>query len=180
MVDRIEREITRHREDGNGLLIFKMNALVDPEIINALYRASQAGVRIDLIVRGICCLRPGVAGVSETIRVKSIVGRFLEHSRVYYFRNGGDEEILVGSADMMQRNLDSRVETLFPIEDPVLRKVIVEQLLDRYLADTVNASELLPEARLSLLLDEATQLANIIGQSIATTKDLKKGSDPDS
>ncbi len=143
MVDRIEREITRHSEDGNGLLIFKMNALVDPEIINALYRASQAGVRIDLIVRGICCLRPGVAGVSETIRVRSLVGRFLEHSRVFYFRNGGDEEILIGSADMMQRNLDGRVETLFPIEDPVLLEAIRERLLKRVLADTVNARELL-------------------------------------
>jgi polyphosphate kinase len=145
MVDRIEREITRHREDGNGLLIFKMNALVDPEIINALYRASQAGVRIDLIVRGICCLRPGVAGVSETIRVRSLVGRFLEHSRVYYFRNGGDEEILLGSADMMQRNLDGRVETLFPIEDSALLEAIRERLLKPVLADTANARELLSD-----------------------------------
>src|SRR5438876_3814185 len=119
MIERIEREIALHREHGNGYLIFKMNALVDPEVIHALYRASQAGVSIDLIVRGMCCLRPGVEGVSETIRVRSIVGRFLEHSRIYYFRNGGEEEILLGSADMMQRNLDHRVETLFPIEDPV-------------------------------------------------------------
>ncbi|HEX9132786.1 MAG TPA: polyphosphate kinase 1, partial [Ktedonobacteraceae bacterium] len=121
IVGRIEREITVHNQHGDGYLIFKMNALVDPEVIHTLYRASQAGVRIDLIVRGICCLRPGVDGVSETIRVRSIVGRFLEHSRIFYFRNGGDEEIFLGSADMMQRNLDGRVETLFPIEDPVLR-----------------------------------------------------------
>ncbi len=145
MLERIDREIALHRENGNGHLIFKMNALVDPEIIYALYRASQAGVRIDLIVRGICCLRPGLPGVSETIQVRSIVGRFLEHSRVYYFRNGGDEEILLGSADMMQRNLDGRVETLFPIDDPVFRIAIRDRLLTPALADTVNARELLPD-----------------------------------
>jgi polyphosphate kinase len=120
---------------------------VDPVVIHSLYRASQAGVRIDLIVRGICCLRPGVKGVSETIHVRSLVGRFLEHSRVYYFRNGGDEEILSGSADMMQRNLDHRVETLFPIEDPVLREAILERLLKIELADTANARELLSDGR---------------------------------
>jgi polyphosphate kinase len=145
MLERIEREISLHREHGNGQLIFKMNALVDPEIIDALYHASQAGVSIDLIVRGICCLRPGIEGISETIRVRSIVGRFLEHSRIYYFRNGGDEEILLGSADMMQRNLDGRVETLFPIEDPVLRVAICDRLLKPELADTVNAHELLSD-----------------------------------
>jgi polyphosphate kinase len=114
-------------------------------VINALYRASQAGVHIDLIVRGICCLRPGIKGVSETIHVRSLVGRFLEHSRVYYFRNGGEEEILLGSADMMQRNLDNRVETLFPIEDSVLREAILERLLKSELADTVNARELMSD-----------------------------------
>jgi polyphosphate kinase len=145
MLERIDREIALHRENGNGHLIFKMNALVDPEIIYALYRASQAGVRIDMLVRGMCCLRPGLPGVSETIQVRSIVGRFLEHSRVYYFRNGGDEEILLGSADMMQRNLDGRVETLFPIDDPVLRTAIHDRLLTPALADTVNARELLPD-----------------------------------
>ncbi len=145
MLERIDREIALHRENGNGHLLFKMNALVDPAIIYALYRASQAGVRIDLIVRGICCLRPGLPGVSETIQVRSIVGRFLEHSRVYYFGNGGDEEILLGSADMMQRNLDGRVETLFPIDDPVLRIAIRDRLLTPALADTVNARELLPD-----------------------------------
>src|SRR6266478_508535 len=145
MLERIDREIALHRENGNGHLIFKMNALVDPEIIYALYRASQAGVRIDMLVRGMCCLRPGLPGVRETIQVRSIVGRFLEHSRVYYFRNGGDEEILLGSADMMQRNLDGRVETLFPIDDPVFRIAIRDRLLTPALADTVNARELLPD-----------------------------------
>ena len=147
MIERIDREIALHLEHGNGHLIFKMNALVDPQVIYALYRASQAGVRIDLIVRGMCCLRPGVEGVSETIHVRSLVGRFLEHSRVYYFRNGGDEEILLGSADMMQRNLDHRVETLFPIEDSVLREAILERLLKSELADTVNARELMSDGR---------------------------------
>jgi polyphosphate kinase len=145
ILERIEREIALHREYGDGYLVFKMNSLVDPKIIYALYRASQSGVRIDLIVRGICCLLPGVEGVSETIHVRSIVGRFLEHSRIYYFRNGGDEEILMGSADLMQRNLDNRVETLFPIEDPVLRVAIYERLLKQALADTVNARELLSD-----------------------------------
>ncbi len=145
IIERIEREVEWHLGQGNGHLIFKMNALVDPQVINALYHASQAGVPIDLIVRGICCLRPGVKGVSETIRVRSLVGRFLEHSRVYYFRNGGEEEILLGSADMMQRNLDHRVETLFPIEDSVLREAILERLLKSELADTANARELMPD-----------------------------------
>src|SRR6266700_1181296 len=147
IVERIEREIRVQEEHGHGRLIFKVNALVDPEMIRMLYRASQAGVCIDLIVRGICCLRPGIAGVSENIRVRSLVGRFLEHSRVFYFGNGGNEEIYLGSADLMQRNLDGRVETLFPIEDPVLRTIILEQLLNRALEDTVNAHELLPDGR---------------------------------
>jgi polyphosphate kinase len=145
IIERIEREIAMHLEQGNGHLIFKMNSLVDPPVINALYSASQAGVRVDLIVRGICCLRPGIKGVSETIHVRSLVGRFLEHSRVYYFRNGGEEEILLGSADMMQRNLDHRVETLFPIEDSVLREAILERVLKSELADTANARELKPD-----------------------------------
>src|SRR6266700_3833293 len=147
MIECIVRQIALHIEHGNGHLVFKMNSLVVPLVIHALYRASQAGVRIDLIVRGICSLRPGVEGVSETIHVRSLVGRFLEHSRVYYFRNGGDEEILLGSADMMQRNLDHRVETLFPIEDLVLREAILERLLKLELADTVNARELLSDGR---------------------------------
>ena len=139
IIERIGREIRSHEEHGNGHLIFKMNALTDPEIINQLYRASQAGVQIDLIVRGICSLRPGVAGVSENIRVRSIIGRFLEHSRVYYFGNHGDEEIFLGSADMMQRNLNTRVEALFPVESHELRTIILEKMLRPILRDTVNA-----------------------------------------
>ncbi|NYT17488.1 MAG: polyphosphate kinase 1 [Methanomicrobiales archaeon] len=142
---RIEREIERHRESGDGHIIFKMNALVDKECIIALYRASQAGVKIDLQVRGICCLRPGVAGVSDTITVTSIVGRFLEHTRVYYFRNGGEEEILIGSADLMPRNLDRRVEILFPVSDPVMRAVLRDRIIPVYLRDNVKNRMLCPD-----------------------------------
>lgn len=139
LLEKIEREIEVHRKYGNGLLIFKMNALVDPEMIQALYRASQAGVRIKLIVRGICCLRPGITGVSDNITVISIVGRFLEHSRIYYFRNVGDEEVYLGSADLMQRNLDRRVELLFPIEDASIKDHIIHNILELYLKDNVKA-----------------------------------------
>ncbi|HZR42859.1 MAG TPA: polyphosphate kinase 1 [Ktedonobacteraceae bacterium] len=143
--ERIEREICLHQEHGNGRLIFKMNAITDPDIIRHLYRASQAGVNIDLIVRGMCSLRPGVPGISENIRVRSIVGRFLEHSRIYYFGNNGEEEILLGSADMMQRNLNGRVEILFPLERHNLREAILERMLIPILSDTVNTHELQPD-----------------------------------
>ncbi len=142
LIERIEREVRLHEEYGDGCLMFKMNALTDPEMIAQLYRASQAGVEIDLIIRGVCCLRPGIPDVSETIRVRSLVGRFLEHSRVYYFSNHGQEELYLGSADMMQRNLNNRVETLFPIEAPLLRQTILENMLKPILADTVNAQVL--------------------------------------
>jgi polyphosphate kinase len=145
IVERIEREIHCQQEHGNGHLIFKMNALTDPEIVRLLYRASQAGVSIDLIVRGMCSLRPGLPGISDTIRVRSLVGRFLEHSRVYYFGNNGNEEMYLGSADMMQRNLSGRVEVLFPIESSNMRKAILERLIEPELADTVNALALQPD-----------------------------------
>jgi len=130
----IEREIAQGEK---GHIVFKMNALVDSGIIAALYRASQVGVRVELLVRGVCCLRPGVAGVSEHIRVTSLIGRFLEHSRVYYFANGGAEELYLGSADMMPRNLDRRVETLFPVEDETLRRRLLH-ILAVYRRDTVS------------------------------------------
>jgi polyphosphate kinase len=123
-----------------------MNALVDPRLIAALYEASQAGVSIDLIVRGICCLRPGVKEVSENIRVVSIVGRFLEHSRIFYFHNNGEEEILMGSADWMPRNLDRRVEAVVPISDPDLKKDL-EEILGIMLADNRHAWDLQPDGR---------------------------------
>ncbi len=147
ILDRIEREIKRHRQHGDGYLAFKMNALVDKSCIQALYRASQAGVKVDLQVRGICCLRPGVPGVSENITVTSIVGRFLEHPRIFYFRNDGEEEILLGSADLMPRNLDRRVEQLFPIEDPNLREALRDHILGVHLKDNVQARRLLPDGR---------------------------------
>jgi len=141
----IQREIQLHNKDGKGHLVFKMNALVDPSIIRCLYRASQAGVRIDLLVRGVCCLRPGVHGVSDQIRVTSIVGRFLEHSRIFYFRNGGKEEIYIGSADMMPRNLNRRVEVLFPVDDEELLRRVRDEILAEYLVDNVKARHMQPD-----------------------------------
>jgi polyphosphate kinase len=129
----IERE-TQHALEGRTAHIkAKMNALVDPRIIALLYRASQAGVQIDLVVRGMCSLRPGVAGVSDNIRVSSVIGRFLEHSRLFWFANDGNPAVFLGSADWMPRNLDRRVEAVTPIETPELKKQL-EQLLDLYLA----------------------------------------------
>ena len=149
IIDRIEREICRHREHGDGHLVFKMNALVDPICIEALYRASQAGVKIDLQVRGICCLRPGIPGISDTIRVTAIVGRFLEHARIYYFRNGGNEEVFLGSADLMPRNLDRRVEVLYPVETPSVRNAIISQILPVQLGDNVKARMMQPDGTYS-------------------------------
>lgn len=140
---RIARETNRHRQHGDGYIAFKMNALVDTQCIQALYDASQVGVRIDLHVRGICCLRPGLPGVSETITVTSVVGRFLEHARIYYFHNGGHKEVLMGSADLMPRNLDHRVEVIFPIEDPQWREVVINEILGVGLRDNMQARRLL-------------------------------------
>lgn len=142
----VEREIEHARQGREAHIIAKMNALLDKKVVQALYRASQAGVQIDLIVRGICALRPGVRGVSDNIRVRSIVGRFLEHSRIYYFANGGEEEIYIGSADWMPRNLYERVEVLVPLRDEVLRERVHREILDAYLADNRKARILLPDA----------------------------------
>ena len=141
----IEREIKHQQSGRRGHLIFKMNSLVDPRVIRQLYRASQAGVKVDLLVRGICCLRPGIAGVSDNIQVTSIVGRFLEHSRIYYFRNGGTDEIYLGSADLMPRNINRRVEALFPLEDEALKRRVKDEILETYLADNVKARRMLPD-----------------------------------
>jgi polyphosphate kinase len=135
----IRLEIQRHREHGDGRLIFKMNALEDAGMIRLLYEASQAGVEIDLIVRGVCSLRPGIPGVSQTIRVRSILGRFLEHSRIFYFHHGGEELVYVGSADLMPRNLNRRVEILFPVEDPRLVRRLRDRILAKYLDDESSA-----------------------------------------
>ena len=122
-----------------------MNSLVDPQIIEMLYRASQAGVRIDLIIRGICCLRPGMPGVSDNIRVISIVDKYLEHSRIAYFQNGDEPEVFLASADWMPRNFRRRVEIMFPIEDPQLQRRLVDGILGVVLADNVKARELQPD-----------------------------------
>jgi polyphosphate kinase len=137
----IDREIEHQAAGRGGRIILKMNAIVDPAVIEALYRASQAGVPIDLLVRGICSIRAGMPGVSETIRVRSIVGRFLEHSRIFYFRNGGDETYLIGSADMMERNLDRRVEAVAPVEDQALQARL-RDVLELMLRDDRRAWEL--------------------------------------
>ncbi len=144
LVAMIQREIEQHARQGNGHLIFKINALVDTEMADALYQASQAGVQIDLIVRGMCSLRPGLPNLSEHIRVRSIVGPYLEHSRIYYFHNGGQSEVYIGSADLMERNLDRRIETIFPIDDPALKHFIRETLLELYLRDNTRTRLLGP------------------------------------
>ena len=137
----IESTIERHREHGDGRIALKMNSLVDQQCIEALYRASQAGVPVGLNVRGICCLRPDVEGVSENIRVTSVVGRFLEHSRIYGFQRGEDWSVFIGSADLMPRNLDKRVELVTPVEDPALRADLLDTL-ERCLVDNTNAWDL--------------------------------------
>ena len=136
--ERIDREIEHARRGEEAHLIFKMNALIDKPMIRRLYAASQAGVRVNLIVRGMCCLRPGVPGISDNITERSIVGRFLEHSRVFWFRNGGEEEVLLGSADLMPRNLNRRVEILFPVQDPALVQRLRYEILETYLADNLK------------------------------------------
>lgn len=145
LIEAIREEIASHRAYGNGHIILKMNSLVDRETIRALYEASQAGVNIDLIVRGICCLRPGVPGWSETINVVSIVGRFLEHSRIFYFENNGDPRMYFGSADAMERNFDRRVEVVTPVKSPELIEHIRDVVLRAYLRDTVNTRRLLED-----------------------------------
>jgi len=141
----IDREAKFSKPDHPGRIIAMMNSLVDPDAIRALYRASQAGVEIDLIVRGICCLRPGLPGVSENIRVRSIVGRYLEHPRIFYFGNNGEPEVYLSSADWMPRNFNGRVESMFPIDDPALKQRLIDEILGLALADNVKARVLHPE-----------------------------------
>jgi polyphosphate kinase len=137
----IRRERKHKLEGKDARIIIKVNSLTDEELIQDLYDASQAGVEIDLIVRGICALRPGVKGLSANIRVRSIVGRFLEHIRIFYFANGGGEaeEVYIGSADWMQRNLDRRVEVVLPIIDPEIRSYLKNEVLAFYLKDNINS-----------------------------------------
>ena len=133
----IDREIENVKNGSEGLIRAKFNALIDDRIVQKLYEASQAGVKIELIVRGMCSLIPGIPGVSENIEVHSIVGEFLEHSRIYYFFNNGAEELYLASADWMQRNLDRRIETMFPVEDPDVKKRVLD-ILDTVWRDTIK------------------------------------------
>jgi polyphosphate kinase len=144
LLDKIEREIARHSAKQPGLIRFKMNALEDADIVRGLYRASQAGVRVDLIVRDTCRLRPGLPGLSDNVSVISIVGRFLEHARIFYFRNGGDEEFFIGSADLMTRNLESRVEVVTPVGDPALCEEL-RAIFDAELSDRRSAWDMQPD-----------------------------------
>ena len=141
----IRREIEHQAHGEQGHLIFKINHLVDKPIAQLLYQASQAGVKVDLLVRSMCCLRPGIKGLSHNIQVTSVVGRFLEHTRIYWFRNGGNDEVYLGSADLMLRNLDRRVELLFPIEDKRLVRHLRDEVLAIYMADNVKARRMLPD-----------------------------------
>ena len=156
----IERERDNASAGKPARIIVKLNALVDQELIEKLYEASCAGVKIDLIVRGICCLRPGIPDLSENIRVVSIVGRFLEHSRIYFFENGGDHVLYLSSADWMPRNLVRRVEIAFPIEDPGLRKEIIQMVLPAFLNDRVKARQLQPDGTYLRLHPEEGQPAS--------------------
>jgi len=139
IIERIEREASIYASTKKGRIVFKLNSLVDPEVVDALYEANRTGLPIDLIVRGICCLRPGLEGLSERIRVVSIVGRFLEHSRIYYFENGGKPEALIGSADLMRRNLDRRIEVLVPVVDSAIVRHLHDGILEPCLKDNQKA-----------------------------------------
>jgi polyphosphate kinase len=149
VLELVRREMRNARDGKPARIIAKMNALVEEGVIRALYAASAAGVDIDLIVRGACSLRPGVPGVSENIRVRSILGRFLEHHRVWYFENDGEPDVWLSSADWMGRNLFRRVEVAFPVRDPAARKRVIDEGLKAYLADNREAWELDAEGRWS-------------------------------
>jgi polyphosphate kinase len=145
VINLIRREADNAQAGKPARIVAKLNSLVDREAIEALYKASAAGVKIDLIIRGICCLRPGVPELSENITVRSIIGRFLEHGRVYYFENGGDPKIYMGSADWMPRNFFRRIETAAPVTDPAVRDRLLNQILSLQLADNVKAWLLGPD-----------------------------------
>jgi polyphosphate kinase len=142
----IDREIQTSTPDRPGRITAKINSLQDPGIIRALYRASQAGVKIRLNVRGICCLRPAIPGVSDNIEVVSIIDRYLEHARIFHFRNGGHDEVYLSSADWMTRNLDKRLETMFPVNDPSLRRRL-RDILEVFFKDNVQARRLMPDGQ---------------------------------
>jgi polyphosphate kinase len=174
MIEMIQREAEHSRKGGNGRIVAKMNALVDPPIIQALYAASQAGVKIDLIIRGICCLRPNTEGLSENIRVISVVGRFLEHSRIFYFHNDGQEEMYIGSADWMTRNLSRRVEAIAPIESPQAF-LELQEILGILLADNRHAWELQSDGKYIQRQSPAEQIQS--AQAVFMKMALKTSAD---
>ncbi len=173
----ILREIAHQKNGRNGRLIFKMNALDDPGMMRLLYEASRAGVQVDLLVRGICCLRPGLPGMSDNIRVVSVVGRFLEHSRIYCFDNGGNQEIYLGSADLMPRNLNRRVEVLFPVSSPELVHRLRDEILRQYLADDTTGRTMHADGSYGIkprngrLNSQAWFLAQRAAQNLVVTQD---------
>jgi len=174
----INREIANARRGLPARIIAKFNSLVEPELIEALYQASQAGVKIDLIIRGICCLRPGVSGLSDNITVRSIIDRFLEHSRIYFFENACQAEVYLGSADWMPRNLFRRIETVFPIEDGNLRERITREILTVSLADNARASFLGPEGtyqRAQPLNSDSPRRSQFEFITLATTDEPRPG-----
>lgn len=170
LVELIKREIAHKINGKEAAIILKVNSLTDVKLVEELYAASQAGVKIDLIVRGVCTLRPGVKGVSENIRVRSIVGRFLEHSRIFYFANGGDEDVYFGSADWMHRNLDRRVEVIVPVKDEKIKHYLKQTILDAYLRDTVNAKVLASDGSYKKVSEKNAETFNsqmsFVGQNI--------------
>ncbi len=157
MIEKIDQETANQRAGKEGRIIAKINGVSEPAIVQALYRASQAGVKIDIVCRGICVLRPGVKGLSETIRVVSIVDRFLEHSRIFFFANGGDPQVYIGSADWMDRNLSRRVEVVFPMDPPELKQRLISEVLAITLADNTKARELLPDGSYRRVKPEPNQ-----------------------
>jgi len=167
VLSKLARETEHARAGRPARVIAKMNALVDAPAIEALYRASRAGVKIDLIVRGVCALRPGIPGVSENIRVRSIVGRFLEHSRVFYFENGGDSELYCASADWMERNFFRRVEVAFPVREENQRERILRDL-DLCLADNCQSWQLSPDGRYERIERGDAKPVNVQAELLAT------------
>jgi polyphosphate kinase len=181
VVELIEREGLNAQAGRPARIIAKMNALVEPSVIDALYRASSAGVNIELVIRGTCCLRPGIPGLSETIRVTSVVDKFLEHSRVFYFENGGSPEVLLGSADWMPRNFFRRIEVMFPVEDPRLKSRLTEEILQLVLNDTVKARQLNSDGNYTRVLPadgEAGVRSQTIFQSLARESARESGESP--
>jgi polyphosphate kinase len=183
VVELIDRERRNADEGRPARIIVKMNALVEPSVIDALYGASQAGAQIDLVIRGICCLKPGLPGVSENIRIVSIVDKFLEHSRIFYFENDGEPEIFLASADWMPRNFFRRIEVMFPVLDPALKARIMEEILDIVLADNVKARILRPDGtyrRVERGQDEAPVRSQLVLQGLArrASRTAGAGSEP--